>query len=250
MFEVNDELDLIVLTNIGPEQRSAVVIDNFYKNPDEIRQLCLNSPQVTFQDNPELISGLPGNRVYIETEEVTNKLKSTFRQLCSELPIWKHKFDEEVFDKVWTRQNSAFVCNVVNDKTLLHHPRGIIPHQDYYRQESPVEEKTQFGCVIYLNTPEECKGGTNLYSYSGKMSLPKSNTDELYYREGEEDFPKDNLFRHIRSQLDSSTDWKVEKHFPMRYNRCVLYEADVLHGAIFDLGMFSDYSRINHVLFM
>lgn len=164
MFEVNDELDLIVLTSIGPEQRSAVVIDNFYKNPDEIRQLCLNSTQVTFQDDPAMIGGLPGNRVYIETEEVTNKLKTTFRQLCSELPIWKHKFDDEVFNKVWNWKNSGFVCNVVNDKTLLEHPRGIIPHQDYYRQESPVEEKTQFGCVIYLNTPEECKGGTNLYN--------------------------------------------------------------------------------------
>ena len=250
MFEPNDELDLIVLTNIGPEQRSAVVIDNFYKNPDELRQLCLSSSQITYQDDPGMIGGLPGNRVFIKTDEVTQNLKSTFHQLCSELPIWKHRFDNDVFDFVWNWKNSGFTCNVVNDKTLLQNPRGIIPHQDYYRKENPIGEKVQFGCVIYLNTPEECKGGTNLYSYCGEMSLAKSNTYELYCREDEEDLPKEELFKYLRTRLDTSPDWRVEKHFPMRYNRCVLYEADVLHGAIFDLGMFSNYSRINHVLFM
>ena len=250
MFEPNDEFELIVLTNIGPEKRSAIVIDNFYKNPDEIRQLSLTHPQLTVKDDPELIGGLPGNRVYIPTDEVTNQLKSVFLQLCSELPIWKHKFDENVFNNVWKIKNGGLTCNIVNDRTLLQHPRGIIPHQDYYRQESPIDEKVQFGCVIYLNTPEECKGGTSLYSYQGQMSIPISNTYELYYTENEEEIPKSLLFDKIQTNLTQSSDWKVEKHFPMRYNRCVLYEADVLHSAVFDLGMFKDYSRINQVLFM
>jgi len=36
----------------------------------------------------------------------------------------------------------------------------------------------------------------------------------------------------------------------MAYNRMVLYQADTLHGQNVDLGMFSDYNRINQVLFM
>jgi len=250
MFDPNDEFELIVLTNIGPEKRSAVVIDNFYKNPDQIRQLALTHPQITAEEDPELIGGLPGNRIYISTDEVTKKLKSIFLQLCSELPVWKHKFDKTVFDYVWKIKNSGFTCNVVSDRTLLQHPRGIIPHQDYYRQQNSIDEKVQFGCVIYLNTPEECKGGTSLYSYQGQMSIPVSNTYELYRTDNEDELPKSLLFEKIYNNLTQSSDWKIEKHFPMRYNRCVLYEADVLHSAVFDLGMYKDYSRINQVLFM
>lgn len=250
MFDPNEEFELLVLTNIGPDKRSAVVIDHFYKNPDEVRELALSYPQVTAKDNPELIGGLPGNRVYIPTNEITNQLKNIFYQLCSELPIWKYKFNENIFNRVWKVKNNGFVCNVINDQTLLQNPRGIIPHQDYYRKENPISEEVRFGCVIYLNSIEECKGGTNLYSYQSQMSLPISNTYELYYSENEKELPKTLLYEKIKSNLDQSSDWKVEKHFPMRYNRCVLYEADVLHGAIFDLGMFKDYSRINQVLFM
>ena len=89
MFEPNDEFELIVLTNIGPENRSAIVIDNFYKNPDEVRELCLSYHQTTDKENPDLIDGLPGNKVYMETDEVSNKLKSIFLQLCSEMPFWR-----------------------------------------------------------------------------------------------------------------------------------------------------------------
>ena len=250
MFEPNDEFELIVLTNIGPENRSAVVIDNFYKNPDEVRELCLAQHQITSDENPGLISGLPGNRVYMETDEVSNKLKNIFLQLCSEMPFWRKKFDPEVFERGWRVKNNAFVCNVVNDKTLLGYPRGIIPHQDYYPKESPLSEKVQFASVIYLNTPEECNGGTNLYSYKNKTSLLRNNTHTIYYSEGEDDLPKQELFRRLRTSIDNSPDWRVEKHFPMRYNRCILYEADSLHSAIFDIGMYTDYSRINQVLFM
>ena len=144
----------------------------------------------------------------------------------------------------------AFVCNVVNDKTLLGHPRGIIPHQDYYPKQNPISEKTQFASVIFLNTPEECKGGTDLFSYKGKTSLLRSNTYSIYRTEGEDDLPRQEVFRRLRTSIDNSPDWRVEKHFPMRYNRCILYEADSLHSPILDIGMFTDYSRISQVLFM
>ena len=31
----------------------------------------------------------------------------------------------------------------------------------------------EYGANIYLNTPEECAGGTAWYSFDGKMSIPK-----------------------------------------------------------------------------
>ena len=81
MFELSKELDIKVASDIGPNKKNAVVIDNFYANPDEVRNLCLQSKS---ENNPELIGNLHGNRVFIETEEVSKKLKNLFLMICSD----------------------------------------------------------------------------------------------------------------------------------------------------------------------
>ena len=42
MFEVSRDHELKVVSNIGTDNRNAIVIDNFYDNPDEVRSLALN----------------------------------------------------------------------------------------------------------------------------------------------------------------------------------------------------------------
>ena len=41
MFEVHQPIDVKLARDIGPQKRSAIIIDNFYENPDEVRELCL-----------------------------------------------------------------------------------------------------------------------------------------------------------------------------------------------------------------
>ena len=53
----------------------------------------------------------------------------------------------------------------------------------------------------------------------------------------------------VRSYLDNNF-CNVEHSFEMVYNRMVLYEADVLHGQNAELGHFTNFDRINQVLFM
>ena len=55
MFEVNPECEITAIVDIGPDDRSAVVIDNFYKNPDEVRQLALKLERrkdIPFNNHP------------------------------------------------------------------------------------------------------------------------------------------------------------------------------------------------------
>ena len=55
MFEVNPECEITAITDIGPDDRSAVVIDNFYENPEEIRQLALKlerKKDIAFNNHP------------------------------------------------------------------------------------------------------------------------------------------------------------------------------------------------------
>tara|TARA_A100001035_G_scaffold202018_1_gene162275 strand:- start:213 stop:926 length:714 start_codon:yes stop_codon:yes gene_type:complete len=237
MFELSKELDIKVASDIGPNKKNAVVIDNFYANPDEVRNLCLQSKQITSEDNPGLIGNLPGNRVFIETEEVSKNLKNLFLMICSDFYLWQRPFNVTAFNSKW--DGMGFMCNVINDSTLLNNPSGITPHQDSYPGEH-IALDTQFGSVIYLNTPEECTGGTNIYSFDGRTTLP-------YGSDIEQQCGKS--FDDINSGL-KKYPWKVEHEFEMIYNRCILYEADILHGQNVDLGMFVEYDRINQTLFM
>ena len=243
MFELNNELDIKVARDILG--RNAVVVDNFYKNPDEVREFALSN----INNRGREVASIPGGRIYVDTDEVKDKLKGIFHTLCFDPDIWRRDqvYDEDFFNERWDEQ--GFMCNVINDDTLLNNPLGIIPHQDYY----PCDDKTfkgvirsRYGSVIYLNTPEECHGGTNLYSFNKHISIFEREHCGIPVIE---DATDEELYNHIRSYLDNNF-CNVEHSFEMVYNRMVLYEADVLHGQNAELGHFTNFDRINQVLFM
>ena len=276
MFEINDG-DILVATDIGPQKKSAMIMDNFYKDPDSVRELCLKSKEVASADN----SDLPGPRAAVPVEGLTENLKPLFQQLCSDVKIWGKTLNQKSFDNSWML--SEFICNYLNDETILNKPVGILPHQDsyfgeeklaYWKWKNVVQHEagyrideedliaqyrrdeanfptTQFGVVIYLNTPEECQGGTNLYSLDDVMTLdiPPQNTYGIITDEnGRVSYNVD--YKDIKKSMEPGGRWKVEHEFEMVYNRCILYQADVLHGQNIDYGMFTDYDRINQVLFL
>ena len=81
---------------------------------------------------------------------------------------------------------------------------------------------TKWAALVYLNTPEECDGGTDFYKFI-------------------EDHPYDfgyNIKKDIKLTME------------MKYNRMVLYEARHTHGAILNRSMFKEYPRLAQVFFM
>ena len=40
MFELNPMMDITAVVDVGPDNRSAMVIDNLYENPEEVRKLA------------------------------------------------------------------------------------------------------------------------------------------------------------------------------------------------------------------
>ncbi len=234
MFELNNDLDIKIAK---VNEATVVVVDNFYKKPDEVRELALS---LGTSDDPSKTGGLPGIRSFYYTSEVREKLYDIYYELCLDNNIWQR--DRLLSIPQWYDEwdKSGFLCNIVNDSTLLKSPLGIIPHQDRYSGE-PEGPTCQFGSVIYLNTPEECAGGTNIYSWDGNITVPQN------YGLFEE---KDGDFKTVKESFDNSKKWKVEHEFEMVYNRMILYEADILHAPNVDLGMFTDYNRVNQILFM
>ena len=51
-FEVNLDLEIEILTIEGTTNQ-VVVADNFYKKPDMVRQIILNSPYPIWKDQPD-----------------------------------------------------------------------------------------------------------------------------------------------------------------------------------------------------
>lgn len=228
MFEVNKEVDITVVSDIGPESRTAVIIDNFYKNPDYIRETAYTLP---LKNHPDLIAGLPGWRIFEEEFRVRKNLRPILENLKNQ-PIWKYEVNQEHWDTNWNK--TEFMCNVMNSECRA--PGGGVPHEDGF--------DINFGAVIYLNTPEECNGGTRLYSLDGRQSVRDIENTHGFRHNNNDRLDK-------RWKLDPNGDgWNVELELEMVYNRCIFYEADMFHAQWYDEDAFKDFYRIAQVLFV
>jgi hypothetical protein len=274
MFEINENAKVTAFKDING--RSAIIVDDFYKDPDEVRKL---GKTLQVGDAAKLKGGFPGVRASLENHEVKEKLYDFFLELCTH-KLWKPKvqktklledgsfriplpskirpFNLEDFNSNWDVQ--GFMLNHTNDVFLKKNPlNAVIPHQDYWESLPDGGHPLQFGSVIYLNTPDECAGGTNLYSWYGEMSIKadrlaewKQSMSENYDILGPvlHSMSDEYKFLLLQDRSKAFKELKCEFKAEMKYNRMFLYQADVLHCIEIDLGMFADYNRINQVFFL
>ena len=93
--------------------------------------------------------------------------------------------------------------------------------------------------VVYLNTPEECSGGTAFFKNEELMTLLK----QPYLNEGEED----KILGFFKDIYKDDYVGCVE----MKYNRMVLYHQNVQHAPFMDYNSFvGDNYRINQMFFI
>jgi hypothetical protein len=109
-------------------------------------------------------------------------------------------------------KSATFCVNVIQSKDLP--PK--VPHVDN-------REDFRFASTIYLNTPDECHGGTSFYTFNGSQAGP-------LVTEG------------IQQEYvtDSVGPWEMLFLAEMKFNRMVLYEQNILHTAYVKPGMFED----------
>jgi hypothetical protein len=200
IFDINMELDAKIVPILG---KPIIEIENFYRNPDSVRQFALESKKYTKDDNDDLIAGAVGRRVCQDSLELT-KLSSVFEQLCNH-SSWHIDFDKDHHEYYWS--GMRFLVNVTNNLDILDDGRDMIMHVD--------GPDKKWACVIYLNTNEECEGGTGFYSLN---------------------MEKDEVNLEYLSQ--------------MMYNKAVLYDANMIHGAIMEKHMFKTCDRLVQVMFM
>tara|TARA_B100000287_G_C20499594_1_gene728538 strand:+ start:240 stop:944 length:705 start_codon:yes stop_codon:yes gene_type:complete len=234
MFELNPELEITAITDIGPENRSAMVIDNFYKNPDEVRQLA---DKLDRSDTINFTNHWPGKRSVYETRELRKNLEKIFRELLTDEEHWGRKTDQSFiakhFDLMW------FLVDYMSEKIIDEDPLRLLPFQTWYMHNpSPF----QFSIDIFLNRPKECFGGINVWNFAGKTSILED-IKNMYVDKGKFDIRKD--------VYDSTFTWSREFTFGMKYNRAVIVPSDLLVAPIMqDASNFTDVDRIVQKIFL
>ena len=137
VFKVNQNYseNLLEFGNI-----KVVVVDNFYENPDLIRDLILSIPATSY--TPER-ADFPGKQISIRYD--LSSICSIYKRLIGK--YFSNTLSPDKIDKVISRHN--FLVNVVQSKD-----RVIIPHEDNPRG---------YASGIYFNTDDECSWGTSFY---------------------------------------------------------------------------------------
>jgi len=107
-------------------QPNVIVIDNFYSNPDEVRNFALTSE-----------FNVKGNYPGLRTESyATDELKEKFEKILGKkIKFWPNEY------------NGSFQYTTENKKSWIH------------------RDKTDYSCIIYLTPNPPSDGGTVLYKH-------------------------------------------------------------------------------------
>lgn len=219
-FAPNPELEVRV-HHFDDGLERVVVIDNFYKHPEKIRELALTIPRTR---NPRFLHGLPGSRV--EIAYYFGHLGYIFNNVINNVFVedMSHVEPSYIQDCL---DHARFLVNIQNSDLP---PR--VPHVD-------CDYVGRFVAGVYLNTPEECSGGTAFYKFKGSKHVDLSNLDP-------------DLMVYDQYLLESDgKNWEKLYNVEMKFNRLILYRQNILHTPYITPNTFTDETpRLNQMFFM
>ena len=193
--------------------RKIFVIDNFYKNPDQVRNYALSCE---LKCGKEYCGSLVGKRVVEDNQEMRDNLRPIFTTLCNQKEWNNLEYDEDEFQKKW--DNMKFMVNHTTHDDIMDKFTDTVYCYTHHKDDIGYK----WAALVYLNTDEECNGGTNFY---------RQWEDHAYGYD-----------YNLKSDIMFTSE--------MKYNTMVLYEARQTHGAILDRKMYKQHPRLAQVFFM
>lgn len=218
-----DEVVKIDYRTIGDTEIPLVVVDNFYENPDMVRDLALSLPYTTSQ---YVCNHSPGERVRMSLDiRVIRNI--TYHLL--KLPEWKLKPTtlQVIFNKM--RGDAKLEAIQTN------------PHIDGV-------DMLNAAMVLYLNKPEECVGGTAFYRHK-KTGFEILNTQDQFTSTFNNDRGKLTRNDYTDFVTESNEEWELIDMIEMKYNRMVIYPPNVFHSAYLTRNDFLEYDRLTQLGF-
>ena len=233
MFELSESLEVIAITDVGPEKRNCMLIDNFYKNPDEVRKLALKLPK---REDINLVNHHSGTRSVYETDELKKNTERLFKELCYDDKFWGRKADQSFIEK--NMAVMPFLVDWINQDTIAKQPLQLLPFQAYY-PENP--SPFQFTVEIFLNQNMTAQGGTDIWAFAGKTTVDEDMKN--MYADAD-------AFSLRKDVYESVLAWKQMMMFGMEYNRAIIIPADILKAPFVTSGMYIEEDRLAQHIFL
>jgi len=165
----------------------SLIIDNFLRNPEEFREIA-TSRSFDGITNPHDGIHYPNVTLNIPVEiqsEITQKLQAIFSK-------------EIKYSAMFMR---------LRKEGMKHAPHEV--HSDKIMGD--------YTALIYLNTDDQCRGGTAFVEHiSGQLSTHPETPEEL------------ELWHQDTNRKEA---WVRTGFCPMKFNRCVIFRSDLLHYA-------------------
>jgi hypothetical protein len=180
-------------------QKSFIIIDDFLKDPEQLRQIALEAEY----------SELHPDAMYPGRNSVYPQIINGYTEAIA-----------KIVDEPLTPMEYKGTSNGKFRITLDGQSGGGGVHID----------NCHWTAILYLNKPEDCRGGTDFFRH-----IP-TNTEKapIYSHElakyGIKDFPElwDNL---INPHTNDTSKWEKTFSIPMKYNRLVLIRPWYWHNA-------------------
>jgi hypothetical protein len=252
IFALNPDMK-ISLQHLGKYELPLLIIDDFYKEPELVREVLIHTPV------PKITSSrhnkYPGHRVsmrgFINSDRFQNELSDILKKYF-QLP-----FDLE-------NENREFLCNIFDGSGPAKENYNFLPHYD-----PPI-----VAVLVYLNYASEVVGGTSVYRHRAS-NLPFYPTSKFQFdwwfkrvaavekrtlweivqeHRYKVEHYTDSMFAKESSDfiLESNEEWDIVATVEAKFNRMAAYLGATIHSPMIDYDELaaSEYKRINQVLFM
>jgi hypothetical protein len=198
VFKLNENIHIDIKTPF-------VIIDNLFEDYMKIRDVFMQTPAPNWKITPD-------SRNFKDYYDCRQLIKSQF-----------HFADviRGVIKKVWNI-DTYFVDNTVGTNWFLQiNPKGsnyAVPHSDIEGGDVTV--------ITYLNTEEECSGGTAFFNYLGKEKYAPPETGKCYWGD--------------------ISEFEITHRIAMKPGMTLLFPSNIYHAAWHERDFF-DSPRLNIV---
>jgi len=226
MLKINDNYKLEV---IEIDSQKIVVIDDFYSNPDILREVALNSTATRLVN-----CRYPGYRTLVplgwnDRDEI---YKLTIKNIMKK--VWDIKIDTIDFER------NSLCFNL--QKAYKVWP-NVLKKGDIHPESRPHVDRKKYNSLVYLNKDNEWSGvnGTGIYRHKetgliSSESIPYKNLNKMW---------DENRLQPITKWMsDTDETWKLEHLVEMKYNRLTIYDGYLFHAAYMNSTDFVDVPRI------
>lgn len=229
IFQVNQQMQVEV---IEVDNAPVILVDNFYATPDLIRELILQTPAPIWKTSPTS----KNFHAYHDCRHQT-LVDDGFLPAQQAIALLAKKYlHTDILQPINVFNTNYF--QLIEDQPANSVP---VPHEDGHC----------LAALVCFNTPEECHGGTGFYksrfngvTNTSKLTTLEKNALYTWMKDYKLFETGDDYFLHNWQDY-----WELAYLATMQYNRLILYNGPIFHGAHHTNSQFKEYPRINHMMF-